>query len=90
MKTIKKEVKNKWGIVLKTEIIKELTIADLKKEIRRQKRKNLDIGFLGFVENKDLSDEVISYFAIYDNLGQIIGYDWVNGNKNLKKLEEVF
>jgi len=87
MRTIKKEIKNKWGIVLKTEIIKELTKADLIKEIKRQKRKNLNIGFLGFVENKDLSDEVKSYFTFYDNLGNIRGYDWVNGNESLKELK---
>ena len=88
MRTIKKEIKNKWGIVLKTEIIKEITIADLKKEIKRQKKKNIYIGFLGFVENKNLSEEVLSYFAFYDDLGNIRGYNWVNGNEKLKELKE--
>jgi hypothetical protein len=86
MKTIKREIKNKWGVVLKTEIIKELTKADLIKEIRRQHRKNFNIGFLGFIENKNLSVEVEDYFNFKNNFGVAVGYDWVNGNENLKEL----
>ena len=62
------------------------TKKDLIKEIKRQHKKNLNIGFLGFVENKDLNEEVISYFSFKNEYGIIRGYDWVNGNNSLKEL----
>jgi len=42
-------------------------------------------NFLGFVENKDLDDNALSYFAVYKN-NNPYAYDWVNGNENLKEL----
>jgi len=63
-----------------------LTKKDLIKEIKRQHKKNLNIGFLGFVENKDLSKEVINYFSLKNRFGVVAGYDWVNGNDKLKEL----
>ena len=64
-----------------------ITEKDLIKEIKRQHNKNLNIGFLGFVENKDLSKEVENYFSFKNKFGVIVGYDWVNGNDILKELE---
>jgi hypothetical protein len=63
-----------------------ITKKDLIKEIKRQKKLNLNIGFLGFVENKDLSREVEDYFKVYNRFGVCAGYDWVNGNDKLKEL----
>ena len=66
-----------------------ITKKDLIKEIKRQHKLKIDVGFLGFVENKDLNDEVINYFCFKNEYGIIRGYDWVNGNNNLKELKEL-
>ncbi len=61
-----------------------ITKQDLIKEIKRQHKLKIDIGFLGFVENKDLNAEVLNFFVY--NINNITYYDWVNGNDNLKEL----
>lgn len=63
-----------------------LTIKDLKKHIKKRLKKGLKLDLLGFVENKDLSSDVESYFALY-GIG-CIGYDWINGNNKMKMLIE--
>ena len=65
-----------------------LKVKDLIKEIKKQKRKNIYIGYLGFVENQDLNQELESYFVQYNYLGAPSGFDWVNGNKKLLELEQ--
>lgn len=60
---------------------------DLIKEIKKQHKKHPSyFSFLGFVENRDLSEEVINYFCFKNEYGIIRGYDWVSGNNNLKEL----
>ena len=61
-----------------------LTLPQLKKHIKKCKRKGIKFGFLGLVENKDLTPEVESLF-VYQGIG-MSGYDWVNGNNRLKEL----
>jgi hypothetical protein len=61
-----------------------VTLNDLKKHIKKSKRLNKRYNFLEFVENKDLSLEVESYFTL-PAIG-ITAYDWVNGNSKLKQL----
>ena len=70
-----------------------LTEADLKRHIKKQLRKikrgkDESFHFLGFVENKELSTEVESYFTFYTARGAKV-YDWVNGNKKLNNLIEI-
>ena len=70
-----------------------LTIADLKRHIKKQWRrikqgKTEGFHFLGFVEGKELSSEVKNYFTFYTAGGAEV-YDWVNGNKKLKELIEM-
>ena len=70
-----------------------LTITDLKRHIKKQLRrikqgKAEGFNFLGFVEDKELSPEVKSYFTFYTAGGAEV-YDWVNGNKKLKELVEI-
>lgn len=57
-----------------------ININDLKKHIKKRKAKKLNMNFLGFVENQDLTPEVVSYFSF------AYGYDWVNGNDKMKAL----
>ncbi len=66
-----------------------ITKQDLIKEIKRQNRaikkgKQTNFNFLGFVENDDLSDDVIKYFQKY--IKGAVYYDWINGNDSLKEL----
>ena len=65
--------------------MKLIKIADVKRHIKMCKKKHVRFNWLGFVENKDLSDEVEALFAHPTIPGY---YDWVNGNKRLQKLEK--
>lgn len=69
--------------------MKALTVKDLIKEIKRQHKEKMYVGFLGFVENKDLTPELESYFKLKNRFGMVAGYDWVNGNDKLQKLINV-
>ena len=62
-----------------------LTLLQLKKHIKKCKRKEIRFDFLGLVENRDLSPEVENLFRFVSPSGYI-GYDWVNGNDKLKNL----
>jgi len=73
--------------------MKKLTLAELKRYIKRRMKYNKKhgterMGFLGLVENKELSPEVKSLFYFYGRNGTSGGYDWVNGNGKLKQLIE--
>ena len=59
---------------------------DLRKYIKRTYKKydGKYWGFLGFVENQDLSPEVRALFEFVAPSGYV-GYDWVNGNAKLKE-----
>ena len=64
-----------------------ITIKDLKKEIKKQHRrikanKQDGYNFLGFVENKDLTEEVINLFSITDKTGST-WYNWVGGTEKM-------
>jgi len=66
---------------------KKITMAELKKEIRRQNReiktnKRIDFSFLGFVENKDMTPEIEKLFTFH-GLSGYIGYDWIRGNEKM-------
>ena len=57
------------------------------KEIQKQKReilqnKRSDFNFLGFVENKDLPDEIMGFFENYIN-GRMY-YNWIDGNPDFQ------
>ena len=67
--------------------MKTITKKDLIRRIKLRQRQGKRYDFLGFVENMDLTPEVISYFAYYRN-GIPVGYDWVNGNESLNALIE--
>jgi hypothetical protein len=61
-----------------------ITLTDIKKHIHNCKKRNMRYDWLKFVENKDLTPEVEALFS-----APIPGWwDWVNGNKKLKELEE--
>lgn len=66
----------------------ELTLEELKAFIKRRKRQGKALGLLGLVENRDLSREVEQLFTFKNDFGQVVGYDWVNGNDKLKELIE--
>lgn len=55
--------------------------------IKKCIRKGIRFNFLGFVENKELSPLVESYFTVIAPSGAR-GYDWVNGNELLEELIE--
>lgn len=65
---------------------KKLSLAELKRHIKKCKKHNKNFGFLGLVENRDLTPEVESLFKFTTPYGYILGYDWVNGNDKLKQL----
>ena len=63
---------------------------DLTREIKKQTReikqgKRYSYNFLGFVENKELTPLVESYFKFVSPTGYT-GYDWVKGNEKMRKL----
>jgi len=62
-----------------------LTISKLKKHIKRCKAKHVRFNFLGLVENENLTPEVEGLFKFISPSGYV-GYDWVNGNQELKTL----
>jgi hypothetical protein len=62
-----------------------LTLSQLKKHIAKCKKKSIRFNFLGLVENKDLSPDVLRLFTLESPSGYT-GYDWVNGNSKLKEL----
>jgi len=71
----------------------EITLSELKKYIKRRviynkKHGTEGMGFLGLVENRELSPEVKSLFYFYGRNGTSGRYDWVNGNEKLKQLIE--
>ena len=66
---------------------KELTKSDLINYIKKYKNKGY-YDFLGFVENRELTSEVESYFTCTNRDGIVACWDWVNGNDKLKKLIE--
>ena len=58
-----------------------VTLEDIKKHIHICKKNHRDYNWLGYVEVRSLSPEVIDLFRIGN------GYDWQNGNRNLWILE---
>jgi len=62
----------------------KLTLADLKKWIRRYHKKYNGnyYNLLGFSENKELTNEVYSLFTFHSN--GYTGYDWVRGNERMR------
>lgn len=62
-----------------------ITLKDLKAHLKRRHRKGLNYNLLGFVENKDLSWEVEKLFVV-GQPGNYVGWDWVNGNSDMKEL----
>ena len=64
---------------------KPLTLAQVKKHIRRCHKKGAKFDFLGLVENQDLTPEVERLFTFSTFSGASV-YDWVNGNHKLKNL----
>jgi hypothetical protein len=65
----------------------KLTIADVKRHIKRCKKKGVRFNWLGFVENRDLSPEVEALFTLYNPTGRP-AYNWVSGNEKLRQLEK--
>lgn len=65
--------------------MQEITIADVRKHIRKCIRYKKRYDWLGFVENRALSPAVERLFSH----PTIPGYwDWVNGNSRLQKIEK--
>lgn len=72
----------------------KITLTILKREIRKQLRQIKDeknqreiCSFLGFVENRNLSKEVETYFSATFPSG-LTYYNWVLGNEKMKGLIE--
>lgn len=63
-----------------------LTLTQLKKHIKKCKNKDVRFNFLGLVENVDLSNEVENLFKLVNPETGYTGYDWVNGNSDLRNL----
>jgi len=63
----------------------ELTLKGIKKHIRKHKKDGSPMGFLGLVEDRDLTLEVEALFKFVSPSG-CTGYDWVNGNDKMKQL----
>jgi hypothetical protein len=59
-----------------------LYVDEIKEHIRECKRTGKRYNWLGFVENRFLSVLAEQLFTVGN------GYDWVNGNEKLHKLEE--
>jgi len=70
-------------MITKKDLIKE--IKRQTREIKQGKRYPNSYNFLGFVENKELTPLVESYFKFVGPTGYT-GYDWVKGNKKMRKL----
>lgn len=71
--------------------MEKLTLTELKRYIKKRIKHNLKTGseamsFLGLVENRELTPEVNDLFYSRGWGGTAGGWDWVNGNENLKKL----
>ena len=71
-------------------ITKEMFIKEIRKQILRiDKGKQDDFNFLGFVEQDDLTPDVMLYFQDVSVSGYIY-YNWISGNMNLRyKLKKV-
>ena len=64
------------------------TKKEFAREIQKQRRqiiqkKRNDFNFLGFIESRDLPDEIIGLFGTYINSS--LFYNWVDGNNNFQK-----
>ena len=64
-----------------------LTLAQLKRHIRKCHKKEERFNFLGVVEARDLTPEVQNLFVFSTYTGVPV-YDWVRGNYKLKSLIE--
>ena len=73
--------------LLPAEISVVITLAAVKRHIKKCNRAGVRYNWLGFVENKDLSPEVEALFTFYNHAGSPV-YDWVNGNAKLRELEQ--
>ena len=62
-----------------------ITLTQLKKHIKKCKKKGIRYDFLRLVENADLTNEVKELFTFYTQSGAQV-YDWVKGNNKLKAL----
>jgi hypothetical protein len=64
---------------------RKLTLKDLKRWIKKyhKKYKGEYYNLLGFVENKELSPDVLSLFIV-SGFGGVCGYDWIHGNNKMK------
>ena len=65
----------------------KIKMLQIKKHIRKCKRENCPMSFLGLVENKDLTPNVEALFTFVTPSGYT-GYDWINGNEKMKQLIE--
>lgn len=65
---------------------KPITLWDVRRHIRKCKKKGVRYNWLGFVENRDLTPVVEALFTLPNPRGYP-AYDWVNGNAALKHLE---
>ena len=64
-----------------------ITMAAVRRHIKKCKRQNRRYDWLGFTENKELSREVESLFTLWNPCGYS-AYNWVNGNEKLRKREQ--
>ena len=64
-----------------------ITLAAVKRHIKKCQRQGRRYNWLGFVENLDLTPEVEALFTFYDHRGRPV-YDWVNGTDKLHQLEQ--
>ena len=63
-----------------------ITMSILKRHIKHSLKKYNQVGFLGLVENKDLTPEVEALFTYYNDKGMPHGYNWVSGNDKMRAL----
>jgi len=74
--------------------MEKINLSDFKKEIKRQYRRikagrQGGYNFLGFVENRDLTPEVINLFKVVTPAGYTF-YNWIKGNSRMEKfIEEI-
>ena len=67
---------------------KPIDLADIRRHIKKCKKKGVRFDWLRFTENKDLTPAVEALFQVCMPDGRRAGWNWVSGNAALKLLEE--
>jgi len=67
--------------------MKKVTISEIKRHIKKSKKQNRPVNFLGLVENRELADGVEDLFKVVTETGQV-WYNWIKGNSKLQKMTD--